>query len=76
MRNPLRNERDAFRLLAIVLSACLAVGLLALVSKTVAVAVAAVLLVVGLIRTAGWVRRWVSSPSEDGAEGPDSPTSR
>ncbi len=66
LRNPFRSEGDAFRLVVLILvSGALVVTSAVLISRTVGLVVAGLLLAVGLVRTAIWVRRSISSPDDE-----------
>lgn len=66
LRNPLRNERDAFRLLTQVFVGALAVVVVAaLIDRTAALIVGAVLLALGAWRAARWLRAWLAMPEEE-----------
>lgn len=66
-RNPLRSERDAFRLFALVGGAALFVVAVALILGSRAGAVAGVaLLFFGLFHTTRWLREALSEPEEIG----------
>ena len=61
-RNPFRNEADAFRIVAIVLVAALAViGLTLLFNATVGALAGVVLVAIGAWRVAGWLRYWLGT---------------
>lgn len=73
LRNPFRDEGDAFRLLVTVFVAgAVIVALAVLVSRAAAVVLAGVLALVALVRIAIWVRRWIASPDRAGSD-PDGP---
>ena len=66
MRNPFRSEGDAFRLVVLVfVSGALIVASAVLISRTVALVVAGLLLAVGLVRTGVWLRRSIASPEDE-----------
>jgi hypothetical protein len=66
LRNPFRSEGDAFRLVVLILvSGALIVASAVLVSRTVALVVAGLLLGVGLVRTGIWIRRSIASPDDE-----------
>jgi hypothetical protein len=66
LRNPFRSEGDAFRLVVLVfVSGALIVASAVLISRTVALVVAGLLLAVGLVRTGVWLRRSIASPEDE-----------
>ena len=66
-RNPLRSERDAFRLFGLVGGAALFVIVLALIfGSTVAAVVGAALLLFGFFHMTRWLREAFSAPEDLG----------
>lgn len=66
LRNPLRNERDAFRLLAqIVIGALVVVAAAALLGRSAALILTVALLGIGGWRAAMWLRAWLAMPEEE-----------
>ena len=64
-RNPFRNEADAFRILAMVLVAALAViGLTLLFDATVGALAGVVLVGIGAWRASAWLRYWLGTHSD------------
>jgi len=66
LRNPLRNERDAFRLLTQIFAGALVVVVVAaIISRTAALIVGVALLGLGAWRAARWLRAWLAMPEEE-----------
>lgn len=78
LRNPFRNEGDAFRLLVTVfLAGAVVVALSLFVSRAAALILAGILALVAVARIAIWLRRWIAAPErsgdDPGARGKPSP---
>ena len=69
MRNPFRNEEDAFRVLVVVAAAAAAVIAVAvLISSTAGAILGAIAIAIGLWKTVAWLSAALGDPDEESSD--------
>ncbi|MCL4287622.1 MAG: hypothetical protein KJ006_08240 [Thermoleophilia bacterium] len=69
-RNPFKSERDAFRILVIILAvAAMVIGCAVLISPTLGAILGAVAVAIGLWRAGGWLAVMLAEPDEEDRPG-------